>query len=320
MGYYGDSTAIGYFNEFRRYKPGAQSYLVAGPWDHFGSQQREKPAVLRGYRIDPVAQIDTWQLTFDWFDYVLGGKPRPALLRDRVNVEVMGENFWRHVPSLQDLGEPQRLYFSAKPAGPHDYLLASTAPGSTSGPARALHQKVDLADRRRVNNDSYPYLIVGKKLDVTDGYTFLTPPFPHAEEVSGLDGVVHLRSNKRDLDVGLALYEVLPDGQLLQLTYYTQRASLAADNTTRHLLTPSADSTVPFEQDYLFSRLIAKGSRLLLTVDVNKNSFAQINYGTGKDVSTEDIHDADVPLQVDWLTDSYIQLRLHSPAAVHSHP
>lgn len=318
-GYYGDSTAIGYFNDFRRYNPAAASYLVAGPWDHFGSQGRIKPEVLRGYRIDPAAQIDTWKLTFDWFDFVMRGKARPALLQDRVNVEVMGENRWRHAPSLDGLGNSERFYLTTARTIPSGYLLSTTRPKTMHGSVPALRQEVNLADRTTMTNDSYPYLIVGKKLDFSDGYAFLTPPFPRAEEVSGLDGVVHLKVNKRDLDVGLALYEMLPDGQLLELTYYTERASYSADMSTRHLLSPGAEATVPFAQDYLFSRLIAKGSRLLLTVNVNKNAFSEINYGTGKDVSTEGIADAATPMQVDWLASSYIRLRLHDPDAASPH-
>jgi hypothetical protein len=176
-----------------------------------------------------------------------------------------------------------------------------------------LHQEVNLADRSTMYNDSYPYIIMDKKPVLSNGYAFLTPPFSRAEEASGLDGVIHLRVNKRDVDVGLALYEMFPDGKLFQLTYYTERASYAADMSVRHLLTPGRDATVPFNQDYLFSRLISKGSRLLLTVNVNWNAFAELNYGTGKDVSTEDIHDAGQPMQVDWLTSSYIRLRLRDP-------
>ena len=315
MGYYGDSTAIGYFNDFQHYNPAARSYLVAGPWDHFGSQGREKPEVLRAYHIDPVAQIDTWKLTFDWLDFVMRGKPRPALVSDRVNTEVMGENRWRHVGSLDAMGRPERFYLTATRTSGSFYLLSRTAPKRVD----ALHQVVNLADRTTMTNDSYPYLILGKKPDLSNGYAFLTPPFARAEEVSGLDGVVHLRVNKRDLDVGLALYEMLPDGQLFQLTYYTERASYAADMSTRHLLTPGAEATIPFDQDYLFSRLVAKGSRLLLTVNVNQNAFAEINYGTGKDVSIEDVHDADTPMQVEWLTSSYIRLRLNDPEATNLH-
>ena len=50
------------------------------------------------------------------------------------------------------------------------------------------------------------------------------------------------------------------------------------------------------------------GSRLLLAVDVTKNPYAQINYGTGKDVSAEDISDAKAPLHVQWRTDSRVSI------------
>ena len=233
-GYYGDSTAIGYFVDFQHYNPAARSYLIAGPWDHFGSQGRIKPELLRGYHIDPAAQIDTWKLTFDWFDFVMRGKVRPDLIQDRVNVEVMGENRWRHAPSLDDLGAAERFYLTTTRTAQHDYLLSTTQPKLVA----SLHQEVNLVDRTTMSNDSYPNPVLGKKLNRADGYTFLTPPFPRAREISGFDGVIHLRVNKRDLDVGLALYEMSPDGQLLQLTYSTKRASYAADMTARQLLNP----------------------------------------------------------------------------------
>ena len=304
-GYYGDSTAIGYFNDFLRYNHDAQDYLVMGPWDHFGSQSRTKPDVLRGYTIDPAAHIDTWKLTFDWFDYIMRARPRPALVANRVNYEVMGENRWQHEPSLAAMGTPQRLYLTTRRVSSHFYLLSTKA----QAPTGMLAQKVDLADRTTQNNDYYPYLVLGKKPDLSNGYAFLTPAFSQATEVSGLDGSIHLRVNKRDLDVGLALYEVLPNGQLMQLTYYNERASFANDMSKRALLTPGKEAIVPFYQDYVFSRLVAKGSRLLLTVNVNKNAFSEVNYGAGKDVADESSSDAGAPMQVDWLTTSYIRLR-----------
>ena len=54
--------------------------------------------------------------------------------------------------------------------------------------------------------------------------------------------------------------------------------------------------------------LFRSGSRLLVTVNVNKNAYAQINYGTGKDVSDEDITDAKVPLRIKWQNDSYVRI------------
>jgi uncharacterized protein len=43
----------------------------------------------------------------------------------------------------------------------------------------------------------------------------------------------------------------------------------------------------------MISKRLSKGSRLLLTLNVNKHGFSQINYGTGKDVSDESITDAE---------------------------
>lgn len=49
---------------------------------------------------------------------------------------------------------------------------------------------------------------------------------------------------------------------------------------------------------------------MLVLLDVNKNFIAQVNYGTGKDVSDESVADADGPLQVRWHTDSYVNVPL----------
>jgi hypothetical protein len=88
-GYYDDGqlSALGFFRDLYAYNRHANGYLVIGPWVHFGSQHAVKDPVLRGYRIDPAAQISTPKLTFDWFDYVMRGAPRPSLVKDRVNFE-----------------------------------------------------------------------------------------------------------------------------------------------------------------------------------------------------------------------------------------
>jgi hypothetical protein len=58
------------------------------------------------------------------------------------------------------------------------------------------------------------------------------------------------------------------------------------------------------------SRQLSKGSRLVLLLTVNKNPWAQVNYGTGKDPSDESIADAKEPLEVPWQNDSYLNLPL----------
>jgi hypothetical protein len=58
----------------------------------------------------------------------------------------------------------------------------------------------------------------------------------------------------------------------------------------------------------LVSRQLGKGSRLLVVVDVNRGPFAQLNYGTGKDVSDESVADAKEPLRVEWFNDSHVDV------------
>jgi uncharacterized protein len=306
-GYYDDGqiSELAFFNDLNRYNPRARSYLIIGPWDHLGTQHRVKDAVLRGYHIDPVAQVDTPKLTFDWFDYVMRGKPKPLLVQDHVNYEVMGANVWKHAPSISAMGTPVRLYLTNTRVSRRFYLLSTREPASTS-----LRESVDMADRIDWHNaDSYPSPIVDKKPDLSSGYAFVTQPFSSAVDASGFDGVIHTIINKRDMDIGLVLYEMLPNGRLMELSYYLGRASYARDMNVRELLTPGKEAVIPFDRSFLFSKRIEKGSRLLLTLDVNMNPFAQVNYGTGKDVSSEDIHDAKTPLEVQWLTSSYIRIR-----------
>lgn len=47
-----------------------------------------------------------------------------------------------------------------------------------------------------------------------------------------------LRINKRDVDIGLTLYEKTVDGKHFHLGYFLGRASYMRDPTKRHLLKP----------------------------------------------------------------------------------
>jgi predicted acyl esterase len=196
------------------------------------------------------------------------------------------------------------LYLTDRKDGDH-HRLSREAPASPG----ALRQRVDLADRKTSNNDYYPFPIVGKKPDLSNGFTFLSTPFDEAVCVSGtFSGIIKARINKKDLDIGVVLYEVLPDGKLLHLSYFVGRASYARDREVRQLLTPGRVESIPFDKTRMVSRKLSKGSRLLVTLNVNKNRFAQINYGTGRDVSDEDIRDAKVPLQIEWQNDSFVRI------------
>ena len=306
-GYYddGQQSALRYLKEHYKYNKNANHYLLIGPYDHFGSQASRKQPSLRGYTIDPVAQFDTPEITFQWMDYVMRGGKKPELLQDKINYQVMGTNEWKHAPSLEKTSnDTLTLYLTDGKSG-DTYHLSKTKPSKPG----FLDQAVDFGDRTTTNNDSYPNPIVGKKPDLSNGFSFISEPFDEPVEISGtFSGEIKANINKKDMDIGVVLYEVMPNGELLHLSYFIGRASYAKDMSVRNLLTPGKVESIRFDKTRMVSRRLSKGSRLLVTLNVNKNPFAQINYGTGKDVSDEDINDAKTPLQIKWHNDSYIKI------------
>jgi putative CocE/NonD family hydrolase len=305
-GYYDDAevSALEYVRQHYQENPSADHYVLVGPYQHFSAQSPRKPAFVYGYEIDPAAQIDTKAVIFGWMDHVMRGAPRPAILADRINFEVMGANAWRHAPSLEKMADEQTtFYLTDQPAGSHHAL-------SREKPAKAtfLEQTVDLADRKSsANNYYYPAPMVLDSLELPTGFAFVTEPFAEPVQVNGaFRGELLAAINKKDFDVSVVLYEVMPDGRLFHLSYFVGRASYARDMTQRRLLTPGKVESIPFERTRLVSRQLSRGSRLMVVVNVNKNSFAQVNEGTGKDVSDESRADAGEPLRVRWSTESRV--------------
>jgi predicted acyl esterase len=196
------------------------------------------------------------------------------------------------------------LYLDSERDGAFHRLLRSRPP--TRG---ALTSIVDFKDREKVSANSYPVEIVTTDLGLAEGLAFVSEPFEQPISVNGqFSATLRLRINKRDLDIAAVLYEVTPDGKYFHLSYTVQRASYAGDMTRRRLLTPQQIETIKLENTLLVSRQLSKGSRLLLVLDVNRGPFAQVNYGTGKDVSDESIADAQEALRVEWFNDSYVEI------------
>lgn len=310
-GYYdgGQLGALYYFREHQRHRPGAEHYLLIGPYDHVRGQRGTFSrlglplTVLNGYATDEVAQIDLGELRYQWFDHVFRGAPRPARLKDKVNFEVMGANRWRHAPSIAAMS-PRRLRF---------HLSAERQEGGyrlRSRPAAGfVAQTVDLADRGDIDLPPVGGGIVDRQLDGANALVFTSDPLRRPTELSGLfSGRLDFVSNKKDLDFRLELYERTARGEYVQLSYYLARASHVADRTRRRLLTPGRRQQLPFESGRLTSRLLAAGSRLVVVLRINKGPMAQINYGTGRDVSDETVADAGEPLSIRWLATSFVDL------------
>lgn len=305
-GYYdpANSAAVNYLVDHYKYDKNANHYLVVGPYDHISTKAAFKPPVVRGYAIDPVAQIDTVELTYQWFNYVMRGGPKPALLKDRINYEVMGANRWRHAHSIPQMStETLTLYLSNVRLGER-YRLSPSQPRSDG----FIEQTVDFTDRTTQNN-LYPRGAIVDASQTGSGLAFVSDPFDKPVSVDGMiSGHLDVAIDKKDFDFTMAAYELMPDGKLFWLSYYLGRASYAEDMSVRTLLAPGRRTPIAFARTPLVSRQMSKGSRLLVLVTVNKNDEAQVNYGTGKDVSDESIADAKQPLHVRWYNQSFVRV------------
>lgn len=298
-GYYDGSQigAIQYFKLHNKYNKNANHYFVIGPYDHWGGQRR--PAKnLMGYEIDSVANVSMMELAYDWLDFILKGKSKPELLKGKVNYQVMGTNEWRHASSLQAINNDTLTF----------YLDKKTLSAQKPKVSQFEKQIVDFKDRETENNYYTPEIIFDT-LDASNGLVFSTEPFQKEFNINGsFTGNLWATINKKDIDVSLALYELMPDGRYFFLTRYIGRASFAKDNSKRQLLQPNKKENIPFDNTRFVSKKINKGSRLVILLNINKSPFEIINYGSGKPVSEETMQDAGEPLQIKWHNDSYIKI------------
>jgi uncharacterized protein len=307
-GYFADGEmgTLYYFTEHQRHNPRANHTLFVGPYDD-GAIHRTPSSVLRGYVVDPAAVVDLRELRYEWFDYVLKGAKRPALLADRVNYQVMESNEWRHAPSLEAL-EQQPLRFYLEPTPGAEVLNRLVT--EKSGASAFLPQLFDLADRSDVGWRPSAF-VVTRTLKPPNGELYVSEPLKQPLEVAGLlTGTLDLTVNKMDMDLSLSLYELRPDGEYINLfdPAYAFRASYARDRVKRHLLRAGKRQQLPFRSERLMGRKLAAGSRVVLVLGINKRADQQLNYGTGDDVSEESIEDADVPLKIRWYNSSYIDV------------
>lgn len=257
-------------------------------------------------------------LRYRWFDWIFGRGPKPAILADKINFEVMGANRWRHSASIAAMGRPRRYYLTGSPA-PHGYTL-----GVRPQPIRAIAQTIDLRDRSDVDRfaprgplidqalDDWP--IVTPDLNLANAIVFETPPLSQDLEVSGLFRAgLDLTTNKRDLDIAMTLFDITSDGKWIQLSYDWERASQSQNPSRRQLLEPGRRTRLMFTVRRTTSRLLVAGDRLAVVLAVIKQPGEEINYGSGRPVEDETIRDAETPLRVRWWGDSWVDVPVAVP-------
>ena len=313
-GYYygGPGAALYYFTQHTTHRPNAEHYLVIGPYGHIDAQRGvvnalgDTSSMIAGLERDPVARIDiAADLRYQWFDYVFKGGPKPALLRDRVNYQMVGANAWRHAPSIAAMARERTRCFLSSARDGKTYALRAQRSSADS----AVTLSVDLKDRRDVDS-----MIPGggardTAVNTTTGVEFVSAPFASALEISGLFRA-HLEviANKRDFDFSIELFARTPAGEYLQIPPYYGRASFVRSLSHRQLLTPGKVERLDFTSIRLAGLRTPAGSRLVAVISVIKNPGQEINYGTGGVVARETIADAGAPVTIKILPGSFVEV------------
>jgi predicted acyl esterase len=250
-----------------------------------------------------VAQLDVYALRYAWFDHVLNGAPKPALLQGRINYQLMGANLWKHASSFDAIGSGQLRLHLAPGTGATHRLAA--APASTA----SMELVVDLADRSDADWLP-PFLAVIPQLDTHNAVAFMTEPLLADTDVTGvLRAALEFDVNKKDFDLVMRVYEALADGTYLELGRpYVQRMGYLRDRSRRQLLKPGTRQKFEVTKPGLIARRVKAGNRLVLVLGVQKQRDAQINY-----VSDEAVADAGEPLRIRWYSGSSISFPVLDP-------
>lgn len=301
-GYFDDDQpgALRYYRGYVAHAPKAEtgrSYIVIGPWDHLGTQRPDK--TVMGLAIADAAVLDMDKLRADWFDWVLGSGPRPALLKDHVNYFMLGADEWRHAPSLAaaSSGRSFDLYLSAPQKASLDVFHSGSlvqAPPANETPATIVSDPHELPELTFA-----PYLAdEGLTSQFRDfqkrAIVFHSEPLAHDVEVAGqMKLSLQVQSNVPDFDLGAQVLMVMPDGSTVRLGEDIRRARFRNSAFKQELLQPNQIVEIPFEF-YWMARRIPAGARLRVTIAPLNSSSYQKNYNTGGRIGYERIEDARV--------------------------
>ena len=126
-----------------------------------------------------------------------------------------------------------------------------------------------------------------------NGLVYHSAPFEADTEITGcLKFVVWIALDVPDTDFQVTVYEILPDGTSIQLTWDWLRARYRQSLREEHLVTPGEINRYEFSSFAFTSRRIAKGSRLRLLIKSPNSINIQKNYNSGGVVAEESGKDA----------------------------
>ena len=304
-------TATGFFDDdqpgalhyYSRYSQYAQAnevrnlLLLIGPWDHTGTQHPAR--TINGLPIPANAVLDMNKLHADWYDWVLGRGPRPALLRDRVAYYMMGADEWRSAHTLEGASSGKNAsFFLHSPSGTPKNLsapgeLSPSRPGAEP-PATIVSDPRTLPELAVANELADENLLSQFRAKQRDALVFQSARLAQSTEVAGHMRLnLILQSDAPDFDLWAEVQMVKPDGSAVTLGQDIRRARFRDGFFKQELLKPGEVVAMPFEFNWLAWRVPA-GARLRLVLMPLNSPIYQKNYNTGGRIGYEDPKNARV--------------------------
>lgn len=316
--------ALRYYREFMQHASASakqQSYILMGPWDHPGTRHPQEK--LGGLSFDKNSVLDIDQLHIDFFNWVLKGGKRPAILSDRVNYYAMGAHEWRHTASLQGLSDHSMRWYLSSPDGPaHDVfhsgrLVTSVPPEQAPDTFTAdplAHEPADELLKPWADD----YLVHSSEAYKPDRLVYTSAALAAPITIAGaMNLLASISIDTPDADVGAEVDAVLPDGRTLVLGQDIVRARFRHGVTREEPVKPGVIEPYRFDGYYFTVRVLPKGTRLRLVLgpvntpglQKNYNSGKRIGYETGKDART-----ATISVHLDPAHPSYLEIPLQGGA------
>jgi putative CocE/NonD family hydrolase len=269
----------------------ANHYLIIGPWDHAGTRTPKRE--MGGLKFAEASALDLNKLHSEWYDWTLKTGKKPEFLKKRVAYYVMGAEEWKYADSLETLANDRLTLRLASNSNAQDVfhsgMLLSTNSGSnpadhwTYDPLNTEHGDAELVD------DPAPLTSQRSALNLFgEGAIYHSDEFRAPTEVSGFAKLtLWLTMDVPDTDLGVELWEVLPDGSAVQLSTASMRARYRESPRQEKLVTIGKPEKYVFENFLFFSRRVAKGSRLRLIVSSINTPGTEKNYNSGGVVTKE---------------------------------
>lgn len=284
---YGPEGAVTNFNGLvgeRRAKADRRVHLLLGPWKHgVGATMSQQTGDID---FGPQAAIDYDDELLDFFDHYLKGVDNRYGRDKPVRYFVMGEKRWFDAAEWPPAdARVEALFF----AGGDEPALAADPPAKApassafvADPGEPVTDPVDAAG-------PHDYRVLAERDDLL---TFDSAPFSEPTRVVGaMEAVVFASCDCRDFDLWARVYDVYPDGRVVNLMTPGQdmiRASYRAPGAGRQLLEPGRIYELRLP-NLLTANLFAPGHRLRVQVSATFAPHFSRNLQTGESEVTASV-------------------------------